>query len=114
MYNFNWGMMNGAFAGSALGFWLLPLVVWTIFWKGWAIWIAARKGEKIWYGALLVINTMGILEILYIFIFSKMNLGASCGTGSCSKGSLSCCKSEVKCCGDEECKDEPVEKEEKK
>jgi len=32
---------------------------------------AARKGEKIWFVALLVINTLGILEILYIYVFSE-------------------------------------------
>jgi len=47
------------------------LVVWTIFWKAWALWIAGRKNQKIWFGALLVINLLGVLEILYIFIFSK-------------------------------------------
>ena len=46
-------------------------LLWTIVWKGWALWIAARKGSKPWFIALLVINTAGILEIIYIFIFSK-------------------------------------------
>jgi hypothetical protein len=49
----------------------LVFVLWSIFWKGWALWIAARNGSKTWFIALLVINTVGILEILYIFIFSK-------------------------------------------
>ena len=53
---------------------VLPLVlavIWTIPWKGVALWKAAKRGQKIWFMLLLVLNTMAILEILYIFIFSK-------------------------------------------
>jgi len=62
----NWTMGAG-------GLLLLILVVWTLAWKGKALWKAARKGEKIWFVALLLINTLGILEILYIYVFSKKN-----------------------------------------
>jgi 4-amino-4-deoxy-L-arabinose transferase-like glycosyltransferase len=47
------------------------LTVWTIPWKGWALWRAARRGEKKWFIAMLILNTVAILEILYIFVFSK-------------------------------------------
>ncbi len=47
------------------------LTIWVLVWKGIALWKAARNGEKYWYVALLVVNTLGILEILYIFFFSK-------------------------------------------
>ncbi|MBI2626861.1 MAG: hypothetical protein HYW77_01315 [Parcubacteria group bacterium] len=47
------------------------LVVWSLIWKGMALWKAARAGHKGWFVALLVINTLGILDILYIYIFSK-------------------------------------------
>lgn len=50
---------------------MIALVVWSFIWKGWALWIAARKGSKAWYVILLIFNTLGILEILYIFVFSK-------------------------------------------
>ena len=46
-------------------------VIWTIPWKGVALWRAARRGEKIWFIVLLLVNTLAILEIIYIFIFSK-------------------------------------------
>lgn len=53
-------------------FWLiLLLALWTLPWKGVALWKAANKKDKRWFIALLVINTLAILEILYIFIFSK-------------------------------------------
>jgi methionyl-tRNA synthetase len=50
---------------------LILLILWTIPWKGWALWKSARLNDKGWFIVLLVINTLAILEILYIFIVSK-------------------------------------------
>jgi len=50
---------------------IVVFLVWSLFWKGWALWESARRGEKVWFALLLVINTLGLLEILYIFWFSK-------------------------------------------
>lgn len=47
------------------------LIVWTLVWKGIALWKATREGRKDWFIILLVVNTVGILEIAYIFFFSK-------------------------------------------
>lgn len=47
------------------------LVVWAVVWKGLALWRAARNDSRYWFIALLVINTLGVLEILYLFLFSK-------------------------------------------
>jgi hypothetical protein len=63
------GMM-GALAG-VFGILFIPLLIWSIVWKGLALWQAARRGDKIWFVVLLVINTVGILEILYLYVFSK-------------------------------------------
>jgi len=53
--------------------WLLLVIsFWTIIWKGLALWKSARKNSTVWFIVLLIVNTLGILEILYIFIFSKM------------------------------------------
>jgi hypothetical protein len=69
-----WGV--GAF--SALQMWFLaPLVIWSLIWKGWALWRAARAGSKPWFVVLLIVNTVGILEILYVFVFSKKKSGGS-------------------------------------
>ena len=51
--------------------WFVALFIWTIAWKGLALWKAARHGKKEWFIPLLVINTVGILEILYIYVFSQ-------------------------------------------
>ena len=56
--------------------WLIFMaILWTIPWKGIALWKSARLGHKGGVIALLVINTLGLLEILYIFIFSKGKSG---------------------------------------
>ena len=50
-------------------FWLTLL--WTLPWKGVALWKAAKNSHKKWFVALLIVNTMALLEIIYIFGFSK-------------------------------------------
>ena len=40
-------------------------------WKGIALWKSARNKQKNWFIALLLFNTLAVLEILYIFVFSK-------------------------------------------
>ncbi|OGZ55046.1 MAG: hypothetical protein A3H64_03625 [Candidatus Ryanbacteria bacterium RIFCSPLOWO2_02_FULL_45_11c] len=54
-------------------FWWVFLIVllWTLPWKAVALWKAARRGERGWFVALLLINTLAILEIFYIFVISK-------------------------------------------
>jgi predicted membrane protein len=58
--------------GAGFSIVVLIFVLWTVFWKGWALWIAARKGEMWWFLAILIVNTAGILEIIYLFFFKKM------------------------------------------
>lgn len=55
--------------GFKLAFMLLLL--WSFFWKGLALWNSAKNEDKYWFIALLVLNTMGILEIVYLFFFEK-------------------------------------------
>jgi hypothetical protein len=52
-------------------FLVIPLTIWSLAWKGVALWKAAQKGHKKWFIAILILNTLGILEMVYIFIFSK-------------------------------------------
>lgn len=50
---------------------MYPLLFWSIFWKGMALWRSARLNHKIWFVVLLIINTMGIFEIIYIIATRK-------------------------------------------
>lgn len=55
--------------------WLLAIALaWAAFWKVLALWKSARNNQPIWFVVIFVINTLGILEILYIFLFSKISL----------------------------------------
>ncbi|MFH2063309.1 MAG: DUF5652 family protein [bacterium] len=65
------------------GFYLfiVALFVAIIAINGVALWKAARNGSKGWFIALLLTNTI-VLELLYIFVFSKPK-----GTNSPAAGS---------------------------
>ncbi|MBS3076086.1 hypothetical protein J4429_06565 [Candidatus Pacearchaeota archaeon] len=52
---------------------MIIVSVWSLIWKGFALWKASKKNHKFWFIAILILNTVGILEILYIYVFSKMN-----------------------------------------
>jgi hypothetical protein len=51
------------------------VALWEIIWKGIGLWKAARNGQKYWFIAILIINSAGILPILYIFVFQKGKKG---------------------------------------
>lgn len=61
--------------GPELGIALIPLIValalWTVIIKGFALWHAARGGQRNWFIAVLVLNTLGILEVVYLIWFRK-------------------------------------------
>ncbi|OGG41567.1 hypothetical protein A3A21_02205 [Candidatus Jorgensenbacteria bacterium RIFCSPLOWO2_01_FULL_45_25b] len=50
---------------------LIVALLWSLPWKGYALWKAAKKEDKWWFIPLLVVNTFGLLEIAYIFYFSE-------------------------------------------
>lgn len=63
MINFTAGLTNS---------WVvLAIIIWVLPWKGVALWRAAKLSQKWWFIALLILNTLAIIEILYIFIFSR-------------------------------------------
>lgn len=54
-----------------LPFLLVAIAIWSLAWKGVALWKAAKNSSKVWFVVMLIVNTVGILEIIYIFFFSK-------------------------------------------
>jgi methionyl-tRNA synthetase len=58
------------FAGAA-GLVLFIVVLWSLVWKGMALWKAARQENKVWFVVLLLVNIVGILDILYLYVFSR-------------------------------------------
>lgn len=82
MYNGLFGSWMGGsgfgFGPSPLGALLLLLVIaWSLAWKGLALWKSAREGSKPWFIVMLVVNTLGILEILYLFVFTQKSKSVS-------------------------------------
>ena len=69
MYQDYFNLM-GISAFPALSLFLL-LMFWSIIWKGIALWKAAKNDSRVWFIIMLVVNTVGLLEIAYIFFFSK-------------------------------------------
>jgi hypothetical protein len=61
-----------AYLGS-FSLFVLLLIAWSLFWKGFGLWYAAKRGEQWWFIAMLILNTAGILEIVYIFFFAKIH-----------------------------------------
>ncbi len=52
--------------------WAIALLgIWTLVWKGFALWRAALLRQKWWFIAILLLNTLGILEIIYIFFVAR-------------------------------------------
>jgi len=63
--------MEELFSSMKFSLFILLMILWTIPWKGVALWRAAKNNHKIWFIAILLLNTLAILEIVYIFGFSK-------------------------------------------
>lgn len=67
MYYQNWG------GKMPLYFWwvMVPLIIWDLLWRGIALYRSARSSQKGWFIALLIVNSAGILPILYLAFFQK-------------------------------------------
>ena len=56
--------------------WIMPIilvaVVWTLFWKVLSLWHAAKKGKKGWFILLLLVNSLGVLDVFYLFYVEKI------------------------------------------
>jgi methionyl-tRNA synthetase len=53
--------------------WVYPILIWTIAWKAVGAWHSARDGNLIWFISFFIFNTFGVLPIVYIFFFRKLN-----------------------------------------
>ena len=59
--------------GLSAGFIFLLVIVsiWTLIWKGMALWHAARSKQKGWFIVMLIINSMGLIPIIYLLWFKN-------------------------------------------
>lgn len=66
MYQNSWGV-------NPLGFlaWIWPLAILELILKGFALWRSAKNNQPIWFIVLLVINSLGILPLIYLIVVDK-------------------------------------------
>jgi methionyl-tRNA synthetase len=65
----NFGPLQTLFEQRPLFF--FALMIWIMVWKGVALWKASQRGDKSWFVAILVLNTLGILDIIYYYFVGK-------------------------------------------
>jgi hypothetical protein len=71
--NFPYGMGAGPLTGMPLiGSSLVVVLLWSFFWKGLALWHSSRRNQPWWFVVLLFVNSLGILEIIYLFAVAKL------------------------------------------
>ncbi len=62
--------MNGLY--YSVGFVILALVIiWEAVWKGIGLWRSARNKQVWWFVAIFIINSIGILPLIYLVFFDK-------------------------------------------
>jgi len=47
------------------------IILWSAVWKAIALWKCGRNNQLVWFIAIFILNTAGILPILYIIFFQK-------------------------------------------
>jgi len=52
---------------------IIFFVLWEVIWKLLAMWRAAQNKQPGWFICLALINTMGILPILYLLLVKNKN-----------------------------------------
>lgn len=50
---------------------VIIIAIWDLVWKAIALWRAAQRKEAIWFVVILILNTAGILPILYLILRPK-------------------------------------------
>jgi len=50
---------------------LALIIVWSLIWKAIALWKCGRNNQLVWFILVLVLNTAGILPIIYLVWFQK-------------------------------------------
>lgn len=61
---------------SEMFMWFMPLILlaalWELFWRGVGLYRAARRKHVGWFVLMLLVNSLGIIEIIYLFVVLKI------------------------------------------
>ncbi len=52
---------------------LLIISIWSLIWKGFGLWYSSRNGQRNWFVAILLLNTLGLLPIIYLIWYKPEN-----------------------------------------
>lgn len=63
--NWSFGFMNHWWG------WIFPFALLDLLLKGITLWRSAQAKEKWWFVALLVVNSLGILPVIYLLTHSS-------------------------------------------
>lgn len=74
MYTYMNNFQNWPDAFVPLGIALPLFALWSLFWKGLALWHAAGRKQSWWFFVILIVNAGGLLEIIYLFLVLKLKL----------------------------------------
>ncbi|MDD5054655.1 MAG: DUF5652 family protein [Candidatus Peribacteraceae bacterium] len=61
--------MHPALLPPTLYFWLIPLLLVDLVLRGMALWSSAQRKQLAWFIALLVLNSAGILPLIYLLVY---------------------------------------------
>lgn len=50
---------------------VLFISMWTLLWKGVALYHAGKNRQKVWFVVLLLLNDLGILSMIYLRWFQR-------------------------------------------
>ena len=50
---------------------LIPFMIWDAIWRGIALWKSAQHKQLPWFIALFLVNSVGLLPIIYLAFFQK-------------------------------------------
>ena len=71
-------------ANNGVPGWIIALVVvlgiWEVVWKAVALWRAGNDRNLLWFVLMFIFNTLGILEIIYIFGISRPRRAGATGS----------------------------------
>ncbi|HCR11632.1 MAG TPA: hypothetical protein DIU47_04520 [Candidatus Pacebacteria bacterium] len=57
--------------------WFLPLILLDLILRGVALWRAAKAGQQWWFIALLVVNSAGILPLIYLLLYREKTVSSA-------------------------------------
>lgn len=50
---------------------IVLVTIWEAIWKGIGLWKSAGRKQLAWFVVMFIINSAGILPIIYIYFFQK-------------------------------------------